>query len=132
MTEQDPNPRKTSASSTQTNRVARPFDKADCVCTRFENESLEHATLEEIERISNLVDIDGNARLPGADVIDIIYKGTSEGDHARRLIVDMLAEMPVDIGWDSSAITRSCLTWLASSSTRAEVRIPFILLCDCG
>jgi hypothetical protein len=54
--------------------------------------SLKHATLEEIKRLSTLLEIDTTATFPGPGDIDNIYDGTSEGDPARRLNVDMLAE----------------------------------------
>ena len=179
MAEPDPKRRKTAATSTQTNRTTRPFDKADCVTLvigpernemlvhvhylvqeseafrnaftedciartmiiphvdydtmtnyiafayikelptahlvgprcdavsgeeyatsarlyvlgdQFQNQSLKRATLGEIKRISTLLDIDTNATFPSPEAIDIIYKGTSKGDPARRLMVDMLAE----------------------------------------
>ena len=59
---------------------------------RFQNQALKRAALAEIKRIFTLLDIDMTATFPGPEDIDIIYKGTSEGDPARRLMIDMLAE----------------------------------------
>lgn len=59
---------------------------------RFQNQTLKHFTLKEIKRISTLVDIDATTTFPGPEDIDVIYKGTSEGDPARRLMVDLIAE----------------------------------------
>jgi len=62
------------------------------IAERFQNQALKNAILREIKRISTLLDIDTTATFPGPEDIDIIYRGTSEGDPARRLVVDMLAE----------------------------------------
>lgn len=58
----------------------------------FKNQALKHAALEEIKRISTLLNVDMTATFPGLGDIDIIYNGTSEGDAARQLMVDMFAE----------------------------------------
>ena len=58
----------------------------------FQNQALKHAALAEIKRISTLLDIDTEATFPGPEDIDTIYRGTFEGDPARRLMLDMIAE----------------------------------------
>jgi hypothetical protein len=68
--------------------LARLYFVGEC----FENQALKNATLAEMKRVSTLVDIDAETTFPGPEDIDVIYKGTSEGDPARRLMVDMIAE----------------------------------------
>jgi hypothetical protein len=48
--------------------------------------------LEEIKRIPTLLDADTTANFPGPEDIDTIYEGTHEGEPARLLMVDLLAE----------------------------------------
>jgi len=59
---------------------------------QFQNRLFKQATLAEIRRISTVLDIDTEATFPGPEDIHTIYRGTCEGDPARRLMVDMIAE----------------------------------------
>lgn len=52
----------------------------------FQNQATKHTTPAEMKRISTLFDTDTTATFPGPEDIDVIYRGTSEGDAARRLV----------------------------------------------
>lgn len=60
---------------------------------RLLDDTVGNAVMEEMIRVSQLVDGSGAGLVPNGGTIAVVYEGTCEGDPARRLVVDLYVSM---------------------------------------
>jgi hypothetical protein len=81
---------------------------------RFINPTIQKAVIQEIFRLTDVVDISGTSWSPSENEVNIIYRGTSENSPARRFMIN-LHRSKGDKSWISEKLEPAFLVDLAKA-----------------